>query len=58
MSAPVTEPMLSVATIVEAVGAVVSPVTAKAEDALLVLPAVSVSLVVNEYTVPSATVAV
>ena len=50
--------MSSVATIAEAVGAVVSPVTAKAEDATLVLPAVSVSLVVNEYDVPLAIVTV
>ena len=40
-----------------AVGAVVSPVTAKLLVAALVLPAGSVSLTLNWYVVPSFTVA-
>ena len=47
VSTPVTVPTLSVAEEKFAVGAVVSPITAKLLVALLVLPARSVSLTLN-----------
>ena len=52
VSAPCTVPMSSVAAVKFAVGAAVSPVTAKLLVAALVLPARSVSLTLNRWVVP------
>ena len=53
MSAPVTEPTLSVATIAEAVGAVLSTVNALLVTCVAALPALSDTSAVIVYAEPS-----